>query len=144
MDLRQEILVVSCGSTQSHSQSEGSHYHKIVNYAVSTAGTALPPIIIFEKAFTCTAYDTQGPITTCYAKSSNGFMDEWLFYSWFSKLFHKCSTWEKEYILIINGHGLYVFEFDRASHYKGSCTVLFTTPHNTPSSTFGCICVINH
>ena len=86
MDLRQEILVVSCGSTQSHSQSEGSHYHIIVNYAVSTAETALPPIIIFEKAFTCTAYDTQGPITTCYAKSSNGFMDEWLFYSWFSKL----------------------------------------------------------
>ena len=69
MDLRQGKVVVSHGSKQAHSQSKGSRDHITVNCAISAAGSALPPMIIFEKSFPSSAYVTQGPINTHYAKS---------------------------------------------------------------------------
>ena len=81
MDLRQGKVVVSCGSEQAHSQSKELHDHITINYAVSAAGTALSPMIIFEKAFPSIAYVTQGSISTLYAKSPNSHRDERLFYS---------------------------------------------------------------
>ena len=78
-DWRQDKIVGFCGSKQAHSQSKGLHDH-IINCAVSTVETALPPTIIFKKAFPSTAYVTQRPINALYAKSPNKNMDEDLFY----------------------------------------------------------------
>ena len=105
MDLRQGKVVVSRGSKQAHSQSKGSRDHITVNCAISLAGAALPPMIIFEKSFPSSAYVTQGPINALYAKSPNGYMDEELFYSWFSKLFVPQTNHLRKRILIIDGHG---------------------------------------
>ena len=96
-DWRQDKVVVFCGSKQAHSRSKGLRDHITINCAVSTAGTALPPTIIFKKAFPSTAYVTQRPINALYAKSPNNNMDEDLFYWWFSKLSQKHSIWGKEY-----------------------------------------------
>ena len=69
MDLRQYKAVVSSGSMQAHSQSKGLHDHITVNGTVSAAGTALPPMIIFEKAFPSTLYVKQGPIEVLSIKA---------------------------------------------------------------------------
>ena len=105
MDLRQGKVVVSHGSKQAHSQSKGSCDHITINCPISAAGAALPPMIIFEKSFPSSAYVTQGPINTLYAKSPNGYMDEELFYSWFSKLSVPQTNHLGKLILIIDGHG---------------------------------------
>ena len=87
MDIRQGKVVISRGSKHAHSQSKGSRDHITVNCCVSANGASLPPMIIFEKAFPSSAYVAEGPINALYAKSPNGYMDEELFYSWFTKLF---------------------------------------------------------
>ena len=98
MDLREGKIVVSHGFKQAHSQSKGSCDHITVNCAISVAGAALPPMIIFEKSFPSSTYITQGPINALYAKSPNGYMDEELFYSWFSNsLSHKPTTWGNKF-----------------------------------------------
>ena len=79
-DWRQDKVVVFCGSKQAHSQLKGLRDHITINCAVSTAGTVLPPTIIFKKGFPTTAYVTQRPINALYAKSPNNNMDEDLFY----------------------------------------------------------------
>ena len=61
-------------------------------------------MIIFEKAFP-SAYVAEGPINALYAKSPNGYMDEELFYSWFTKLFIPHTQHLGKQILIIDGHG---------------------------------------
>ena len=74
MDSRQGKVMVFRGSKHAHSQPKGLSDHITVNCAVSAAGAVLPPMIIFEKLFPSTAYVTQGPINTLYAKSPNGFI----------------------------------------------------------------------
>ena len=65
----------------------------------------MPTMIIFEKAFPSTTYISQGPINALYAKSPNSYVDEELFYSWFSKLFVRQTQHLGKRILIIDGHG---------------------------------------
>ena len=65
-------VVVSHGSKQAHSQSKCLHDHQSVNCAISAAGAALPPMVIFKKSFTSSAYIIQGPIKALYVKSPNG------------------------------------------------------------------------
>ena len=65
----------------------------------------MPPTIIFEKSFPSSVYVTQRPINALCAKSPNGYMDEELFYSWFSKLFVPQTNHLRKRILIIDGHG---------------------------------------
>ena len=96
--------MVSHGYKQAHSQSKGSCDHITVNCAISVAGAALPPMIIFEKSFPSSTYITQGPINALYAKSPNGYMDEELFYSWFSNSFVPHTNHLGKQILIIDGH----------------------------------------
>ena len=129
MDLRQGKVVVSRGSKQAHSQSKGSHDHITVDCAISTAETALPPLIIFKKSFPSTAYVTQGPMNVLYAKSPNGYMDEELFYSWFSNVFVPQNDHVKKGILILDGHGSHVFEVDRLSNWNN--VILYSLPPHT-------------
>ena len=116
IDLRQGKTVVSHGSKQAHSQSKGLHDHITTDCAISTAGAALPPMIVFKKPFPSTAYITQGPTNVLYAKSPNGYMDEELFYSWFSNVFVPQTDHLGKRILILHGHGSHVFEVDRLSN----------------------------
>ena len=109
MELRQGKVVVSHGSKQAQSQSKSSNNHTIVNCAISTAGAVLPPMIIFEKSLPSTTYVTQGPINTLYAKSPNGYINEELFYSWFSKLFVPQTQHLGKRNLIIDGHRSHMF-----------------------------------
>ena len=66
------LKCIERGPKQAHSQSKGSRDHITVNCAISAAGTALPPMIIFEKSIPSSACVTQGPINALYAKSPNG------------------------------------------------------------------------
>ena len=108
--------MVSHGCKQAHSQSKGLHDHITIDCVISTAGTALPPMIIFKKPFPSTAYIIQGPMNVLYAKFPNGYMDEELFYSWFSNVFVPQTDHLGKRILILDGHGSHVFEVDRLSN----------------------------
>ena len=118
MDLRQGKVVVSHGYKQAHSQSKGSHNHITIDCTISTAGTALPPMIIFKKSFPSTAYVTQGPMNILYAKSPNGYMDEELLYSWFSNVFVPQTDHLEKRILILDENDSHVLEIDRLSNLK--------------------------
>ena len=109
MELWQGKVVLSHGSKQAQSQSKSSNDHTIVNCAISTAGAVLPPMIIFEKSLPSTTYVTQGPINTLYAKSPNGYINEELFYSCFSKLFVPQTQHLGKRNLIIDGHRSHMF-----------------------------------
>ena len=131
MGLRQGKVVVSRGSKQAHSQSKGSRDHITVTCAISAAGTALPPMIIFEKSFPSSAYVTQGPINALYAKSPNGYMDEELFYSWFSKLFVPQTNHLWKRILIIDGHGSHMSLKLIDSAIENNVILYCLPPHTT-------------
>ena len=93
MDLRHSKVVVSLGCKQAYSQSKGSRDHITVNCAVSAAGIALSPMIIFKKTFPSTAYVTQEPINVLYAKSAKATWMKSCFIAVFQNcLFHKHST----------------------------------------------------
>ena len=98
--------------------------------AISAAG-AVPPMIIFKKSFASSAYITQGPINVLYAKSPNGYMDEKLFYSWFSKLFVLQTHHLGKQILIIDGHGSHMSLKLIDSAIENNIILCCLPPHTT-------------
>ena len=108
MECRTGKVVVTSHTKHAHSLSKGARDHITVNCAVSASGQVLPPMIIFEKCFPSSPYVTNGPTSSLYAKSPNGYMDEELFVSWFTKLFIPETQHIGPHILIIDGHGSHI------------------------------------
>ena len=98
-------------------------------------------MVIFEKAFPSTAYVIQGAINVLYAKSQNGYLDEELFCSWFSKLFVRQTQHLRKRILRVDGHGSYMSLTLIDSAIANEVILYSLPPHTTPFSTFGHICV---
>jgi len=96
-------------SKQAYSESIGGREHITVLVTVSASGFALPPFVIFEKAFPSGPYAKIGPDDALYANAPNGYMDTQLFTKWVSKLFIPSTAHiQKPLLLILDGHGSHV------------------------------------
>ena len=108
MDIQQGKVVVTMGSNQAHSMSQGARDHITVNCCINANGECIPPMIIFEKCFPSTAYVKEGITDTLYTKSTNGYMDEELFFKWFADHFIPLTNHLGKQILFIDGHGSHI------------------------------------
>lgn len=70
----------------------------------SAAGTALPPMIIYPKAFPGGRYRYGGPDDAIYARSESGWVDNELFLQWFKRVFLKYAVPERPVLLVVYGH----------------------------------------
>ena len=131
MALKKGKVVVSKGSRSAHCVEKGSKEHITVNYSVSAALTALPPMVIYKQSFPSSPYKAEGIPGALYAKSTNGYMDEELFFNWFSRLFVPRTNHLGKRILFIDGHGSHIsvriIDFARANNV----TLFCLPPHTT-------------
>ena len=85
---------------QAHRISE----HITLLCGASAAGIALPPMIIYSKAFPGGAYTFKGPDDAVYAKSESGWVDSEIFVSWMNKVFLEFSVPQRPVMLFVDGH----------------------------------------
>ena len=130
MSLKKGKVVVTKGTTNAHSMEKGSKDHITVNCCINAAGTALPPMIIYNKSFPSSPYKSEGIPGALFAKSANGYMDEELFYTWFSQLFVPRTAHLRKRILFIDGHGSHI-SLRLIDLAKESNVILFCLPPHT-------------
>ena len=70
----------------------------------NAAGTALPLMIIYPKAYPGGQYKFGGPDDAVYARSESGWVDSELFYLWMQKVFLKYAVPERPLVLIVDGY----------------------------------------
>ena len=141
MDIQQGKVVVTMGSKQAHSMSNGTRDHILVNCCINANGECIPPMIIFEKCFPSTAYVKEGIRDILCTKSTNGYMDEELFFKWFADHFIPLTNQLGKQILFIDGHGSHLLlkVIDAA---KENNIILYCLPsHTTCSPTIECLSV---
>ena len=106
MDKITSKVIVQRKAKQAYSESKGNRDHITVHACVSAGGRALPPFIIFEKAYPSGPYSRSGPDNGVYASSPNGYMDAELFRLWIVKQFiPETAHIRKPILLILDGHG---------------------------------------
>ena len=109
---------------------KGRKEHITVNCCLSAAGSALLSMIIYKQSFPSSPYKAEGIPGTLYAKSTNGYMDEELFFNWFSRLFVPRTNHLGKRILFIDGHGSHISV--RIIDFAGANNViLFCLPPHT-------------
>ncbi|XP_057316504.1 uncharacterized protein LOC130657532 [Hydractinia symbiolongicarpus] len=108
LELRKGKVVIDRSQKHAYSQGKGSREHVTVNCCVSPGGLMVPPFIIYEKSFPSGNYSANGPTDALYGKSDNGYMDEDLFFKWFTRLFVPKTKHVGKRILIIDGHGSHI------------------------------------
>ena len=64
--------------------------------------------MIFEKNLPSGPYSRNGPDGCFYGKSTNGYMDEELFLTWFEEIFIVGTSQVRPTVLIIDGHGSHI------------------------------------
>ena len=101
---------------------KGARDHITVHCCLNANGECIPPMIIFEKCFPSTAYVKEGIRNTLYAKSTNGLMDEELFFKWLADHFIQLTNHLGKRILFIDchppSHTTHVFQPFDVSMYK--------------------------
>ena len=87
-------------------------------------------MIIYNKSFPSSPYKSEGIPGALFAKSANGYMDEELFYTWFSQLFVPRTAHLRKRILFIDGHGSHI-SLRLIDLAKESNVILFCLPPHT-------------
>ncbi|XP_035678820.1 jerky protein homolog-like [Branchiostoma floridae] len=102
VDLSAKIskVIVPRGEKRSPSRRVGSRDHVSALVCVSAAGQTVPPMIVFSKGFPGGAYTEGGPANAIYGFSDSGFIDEFLFERWFTKVFLSHCHKERPIVLI--------------------------------------------
>ena len=103
-----EKVVARRNAKHVYVQSRGTSEHITLLCGASAAGIALPPMIIFAKAFPGGAYKFDGPDVTVYAKSESGWIDTELFLVWMKNVFLKHCGSQRPVLLFIDGHASHV------------------------------------
>ncbi|XP_078606575.1 uncharacterized protein LOC144879208 [Branchiostoma floridae x Branchiostoma japonicum] len=106
VDLSAKIskVIVPRGEKRSPSRRVGSRDHVSALVCVSAAGQTVPPMIVFSKGFPGGAYTEGGPANAIYGFSDSGFIDEFLFERWFTKVFLSHCHKERPIVLIVDQH----------------------------------------
>ncbi|XP_035682618.1 tigger transposable element-derived protein 6-like [Branchiostoma floridae] len=106
VDLSAKIskVIVTRGEKKSPSRRVGSRDHVSALVCVSAAGQTVPPMIVFSKGFPGGAYTEGGPANAIYGFSDSGFIDEFLFERWFTKVFLSHCHKERPIVLIVDQH----------------------------------------
>lgn len=124
-------VVVHRRSKQAYKESKGTREHITAHVCVSASKFALPPFLIFEKAFPSGPYARNGPENALYGTSPNGYMDIELSYLWVEKLFiPKTAHLEKPILLILDGHKSHI-DIKVIDLLKEHRIVLFCLPPHT-------------
>ena len=104
LDGSREKAVTYVKSKCAYGQVTGTTEHITLLCGASAAGIALPPMIIYPKAFPGGAYTFKGPDDAVYAKSESGWVDSELFLSWMKKIFLVHAVPQRPVLLLIDGH----------------------------------------
>ena len=123
--------VVACKNAKYvYAQSRGTSEHITLLCGASAAGVALPPMIIFSKAFPGGSYKFDGPDDAVYAKSDSGWIDTELFLAWMKKVFVKYCGTQRPVLLFIDGHASHV-NLDVIDLARENDIILFCLPPHT-------------
>ena len=125
-----EKVIVQKNAKHVYTQSRGTSDHTTMFCGASAAGVALPPMIIFSKAFPMGSYMFDGPDDAVYAKSESGWIDSELFLAWLRKVFLKYCGVQRPVLLFIDGHASHVNldVIDLARENTSFCFVYLPTP----------------
>ncbi len=113
-----------------YSQSPGTTEHITMLCCASASGGALPPMIIYPKAFPGGQYRFGGPDDTVYARSESGWVDSELFLQWFKKVFLKYTVREQPVLLLVDGHKSHM-TLELVDLARESNVILFCLPPHT-------------
>ena len=130
LDETREKGIFSKKSKCAYIQSTGTTDHITVLCGASAAGSALPPMIIYPKAFPGGQYRFGGPDDALYARSDSGWVDSELFFQWFKKIFLKFAVQQRPLLLIVDGHKSHI-TLDLVDLARENDVVLFCLPPHT-------------
>ena len=130
LDGTREKAVTSKKAKYTYAQAHGTTDHIIMLCGASAAGIALPPMIIFPKAFPGGAYTFKGPDDAVYAKSESGWVDSELFLSWMKKVFLEHVVVQRPVILFVDGHSSHL-TLELIDLARSNGIILFCLPPHT-------------
>ena len=118
------------GTRNPYCVSSGSKAQISIAACVSATGQALPPFIIFKRKSLPPEMSIGEIPGTVYALSEKGWMNSFLFHSWFKKVFLHYAPASRPLLLLLDGH---------SSHYcpetiklaTENNIIIFTLPPNT-------------
>ena len=110
--------------------SSGDKTQITVVACVGASGVCMPPMVILDRK-TLPPRFTNGEVPgTTYGLSSNGWMDQELFDSWFMKHFLKYAPLARPLLLLLDGHSSH-FCPDTVRLAAEEKVIIFTLPPNT-------------
>ena len=130
LNISSEKVIARKNAQHVYSQSRGTSEHITLLCGASAAGMALPPMIIFSKAFPGGSYKFDGPDDAVYAKSESGWIDSELFLAWMKKVFLKYCGSPRPVILFVDGHASHV-NLDVIDLARENDIILFCLPPHT-------------
>ena len=130
LDGSREKAVTHIKSKCSYAQVNGTTEHITLLCGASAAGMALPPMIIYPKAFPGGAYTFRGPDDAVYAKSESGWVDSELFYAWMQKKILVHAVHQRPVFLLVDGHSSHM-TLDLIDLARENNIILFCLPPHT-------------
>ena len=130
LDGSREKAVTHIKSKCSYAQVNGTTEHITLLCGASAAGMALPPMIIYPKAFPGGAYTFRGPDDAVYSKSESGWVDSELFYAWMQKFFLVLAVHQQPVFLLVDGHSSHM-TLDLIDLARENSIILFCLPPHT-------------
>ena len=129
LNLACEKVVARKNVKHVYTQSRGTSDHITMLCGASAAGVALPPMIIYSKAFPGGLYKFSGPDDAVYAKSESGWIDGELYLAWMKKVFLKFCGSQRP-VLFVDGHASHV-SLDVIDLARENDIILFCLPPHT-------------
>ena len=130
LDGSREKAVTHIKRKTAYGQVNGTTEHITLLCGASAAGMALPPMIIYPKAFPGGAYTFKGPDDAVYAKSESGWVDSELFFAWMKKVFLVHAVSQRPVMLLVDGHASHV-TMDLIELARDNNVILFCLPPHT-------------
>lgn len=130
LDETREKAVTVRNAKSVYSQSPGSTEHITMLCCASASGGALPPMIIYPKAFPGGQYRFGGPDDSIYARSESGWVDSDLFLQWFKKIFLKYTVCGQPVLLLVDGHKSHM-TLELVDLARENNVILFCLPPHT-------------
>ena len=130
LDGSREKAVTHIKSKCSYAQVNGTTEHITLLCGASAAGMALPPMIIYPKAFPGGAYTFRGPDDAVYAKSESGWVDSELFYAWMQKKNLVHAVHQRPVFLLVDGLSSHM-TLDLIDLARENNIILFCLPPHT-------------
>ena len=131
MEHRQPKRVAEKGAKKVYGRSSGNKAQITVVVCASATGVVLPPMVIFQGAHLNHELTLGEVPGTLYGLSENGWIDQTLFFSWFTEIFIRNIPPARPVLLLLDGHSThYTPEVTRAAAKEG-VVMLCLPPHTT-------------